>query len=479
MSGWRAARGCSAPVLVCISLAVLALAVLLSSPPAAAYVGYLSASGSARRLPHCIPSRASLSPSYVVVLKDPAADPEQTADRLARSYGLRPGHRYYAALRGFAAIVPEQQVQSLTSDPRVAYVEPDLPVSAAQRANGWCIAVPRTPRRTPAPPQEPAAPPILVAVLDTGIQADHRDLKEAVVHSRSFVAGTETARDGHGHGTHAAGMIAGRQEATGITGVAPDAKLWAVKVLDDSGNGRLSDVLKGIDYVTFYAKQVAVAHLGFTCSRSRALNAAVSTGTAAGVVFITAAGNSGKDAGDCSPASEPSAITVGALADSDGKPGGAGALTSYGEDDTFASFSNFGSCVDLVAPGVEIYSTWKDGGTGTLSGTSTACALASGAAAAHLLRKGRDLDGNGRVDGEDVSRVRDYLLGRREQPVVLRGAGDADDRIVRGPDGRLYPRLLLEPPGERRPAPGGSRQKAVGSRQSAEGGSQQAEGSRQ
>jgi subtilisin family serine protease len=198
----------------------------------------------------------------------------------------------------------------------------------------------------------------------------------------SFVKGAKTANDDNGHGSHVAGITAAKDDSNGVVGVAPGARLWAIKVLDRNGAGSLSNVIKGIDYVTANAAQIEVANLSLGCECfSSALNTAITNSVAAGVTYVVAAGNSAKDAQTFSPANHPDVIAVSAMVDTDGKCGGLGTSTSYGADDTFASFSNFGSVVDMAAPGVNIYSTYKSGTYATLSGTSMASPHVAGAAA--------------------------------------------------------------------------------------------------
>jgi subtilisin family serine protease len=181
-----------------------------------------------------------------------------------------------------------------------------------------------------------------------------------------------------------AGTIGARINGSGVQGVAPNARLFAVKVLDRFGSGSLSAVISGIDWVTANAaaKGIKVANmsLGFQ-GTSASLNTALNNSVARGVTYVVAAGNSGADAQFFSPANHPAVITVSAIADSDGQCGGAGTATAYGADDTFASFSNWGMPVDIAAPGVNILSTYKDGGYATMSGTSMASPHTAGAAA--------------------------------------------------------------------------------------------------
>jgi subtilisin len=219
-----------------------------------------------------------------------------------------------------------------------------------------------------------------IAILDTGIQLSHPDLN--VYRQKTFVSGTSSANDDNGHGTHVAGIAAAKDNSRGVVGVAPGARLWAVKVLGSSGSGSISTIIKGIDYVTQNAEEVDVANLSFGCEcTSTALNTAISNSVEAGITYVVAAGNNAKNAATFSPANHPSVIAVSAIVDTDGKCGGLGASTRYGGDDTFASFSNYGSVIDLAAPGVSIYSTYTGSTYATASGTSTAAPHVAGAAA--------------------------------------------------------------------------------------------------
>ena len=217
-----------------------------------------------------------------------------------------------------------------------------------------------------------------IAILDTGIDMNHPDLN--VYAQKTFVAGTSTANDDNGHGTHVAGIAAAKDNSIGVVGVAPGARLWAVKVLDSSGAGALSDVIAGIDYITGHANEIDVVNMSFGCQcDSTALNSAVNNAVSAGITFVAAAGNNGQDASAFSPASNPNVIAVGAIADSDGRCGGLGPSTQYGNDDTFATFSNYGPKVTIAAPGVNILSTYYGGSYTTLSGTSMAAPHVAGA----------------------------------------------------------------------------------------------------
>jgi subtilisin family serine protease len=214
------------------------------------------------------------------------------------------------------------------------------------------------------------------------------------------VDGKNTFSDDNGHGTHVAGIASAKDNAGGVVGTAPGARLWAVKVLDASRGGSFSDVICGVDWVTQNASTIEVANMSLggvvgpgaddnNCGNSNddPLHRAICRSVAAGVTYVVAAGNSGGDASQEVPAAYNEVITVSALADFNGQPGGGAPSTCRQElDDDFAFFSNFGSDVDVGAPGVCIRSTWKgsarlpNGTYRTISGTSMASPHVAGAA---------------------------------------------------------------------------------------------------
>jgi subtilisin family serine protease len=270
-------------------------------------------------------------------------------------------------------------VNQLKADPQVAAVEPDKTVVA------FANAVPTGINRIDGDLSKTKSGDgsgdvnVDIAIIDTGIQLNHPDLN--VFKDVSFV-NTANGNDDNGHGTHVAGSAAAKDNDIGVVGVAPGARLWAVKVLDSAGSGTISGVIAGVDYVTQHADEIDVANMSLGCEcDSAALETAINNSVAAGITYVVAAANAHKDAGTFSPAKYSSVITVSALADSDGKCGAQGAATQYGADDSFASFSNYGTVVDVMAPGVNIYSTWLNSGYNTISGTSMASPHVAGAAA--------------------------------------------------------------------------------------------------
>jgi subtilisin len=321
---------------------------------------------------------------YIVVLKPGAAPPA-----VAQAHGLVREHTYSAALNGFAGPIPAGRLNALARDPRVAWIEEDQVVTlfsqtlptGVQRIGGHLNSLANTGNPVD----------IGVAIIDTGIDLKHPDLN--VVANVNFAKGGKDGNDGNGHGTHVAGTVAALDNGIGVVGVAPGARLWAVRVLDNSGSGSMSGIISGVDYVTKNAGIIKVANMSLGCEcTSSALDAAITKSVEAGVTYVVAAGNSNKDASTFSPANHPKVITVSAIADFDGVGGGFGEPTCRNDiDDTLANFSNWGSLVDIAAPGVCILSTWKGGGYNTISGTSMAAPHVAGAAALYIAANSGEL----------------------------------------------------------------------------------------
>jgi len=340
-----------------------------------------------------------------VALRPVAGNAVDFAARQSRVLGFSVLNTYEHALSGFAATMSPAVARLLAASQLVASVQPDRPI------HGFAQVVPSGIVRVHADESATASidavdPPridVNVAVLDTGIDTSHPDLNVAGGYS---CAKGRSYDDHYGHGTHAAGIIGALDDRTGVVGVAPGARMFGVKVLDDDANGTTRELLCGIDWVTSTRTdkdpkndiQVANLSLGGVgtddghCGKSDndILHQAVCKSVAEGVTYVVAAGNDHQDASNLIPAAYDEVITVSALADSDGKPGGNGGSPSCrtDEDDTLANFSNYGSVVDITAPGVCIFSTMpkdaaiSDGsGYGTLTGTSFAAPHVAGAAA--------------------------------------------------------------------------------------------------
>ncbi len=263
----------------------------------------------------------------------------------------------------------------MRSDPRIAYIEQDAKVYAFAQSLPWGIdRIDADISSTKAGDGTGSVTGVRVYIIDTGIQLDHPDLN--VVGGVDFT-GKGTADDGNGHGTHVAGIVGAKDNGDYVVGVAPGVELFAVKVLGDDGSGSFSNVIAGVDFVTQQKlnnpslPMVANMSLGArTGSTYNSLDNAVVNSIKAGVIYSVAAGNDGADAKNYSPAHVKEAITVGA----------------YDESNTFAYFSNWGSLLDLNAPGVRILSTYIGSSTATLSGTSMAAPHVAGTAALYLSR---------------------------------------------------------------------------------------------
>ncbi|MEY3608410.1 MAG: hypothetical protein RLZZ447_1198 [Verrucomicrobiota bacterium] len=324
-------------------------------------------------------SELRIPDKYIVVLKSGAQ-----ASVVASRHGVVAENTYDSAVQGFSGRLTLRQLLALALDRQIAYIEEDQVVRISNDTVAPGI------RRIGADLNAKAridtsnleSVNVDIAIIDTGIQLKHPDLN--VVQNVSYVSGIRTGNDDNGHGTHCAGIAAARDNNAGVVGVAPGARLWAVKVLDRAGSGSYSNVIKGVDYVTRYASSIEVANMSLGGPTSVTLNSAIANSVARGVVYVVAAGNSNVDASSSSPANSPDVICVSATVDTDGIPGGFGPATGYGADDTFASFSNYGAVVDIAAPGVNILSTYIGGQYATMSGTSMAAPHVAGAAGLYL-----------------------------------------------------------------------------------------------
>jgi aqualysin 1 len=307
---------------------------------------------------------------YLVVLKDDVAGSEQAANGMARRYGFGVGFVYSHALKGFSATIPSERVEKVRADDRVDYVERDGVMRTTAQVLPWGIdRVDADESSTKADNERGAVSNVSIYVIDTGIDKNHTDLN--VVHHVNFAGGKNADCDGHG--THVSGTLAAKDNARDVVGVAPGAPLIGVKVLGCDGTGSESTVIKGIDWVTANANKPAIANMSLDGGASRSVDNAVSQSAKSGVLYSVAAGNQAKDACKYSPA------RAGA-----GTDNGIVTTAATNKKNAETTISNYGSCVDLWAPGAGILSTEMGGGTMTLSGTSMASPHAGGGAALYF-----------------------------------------------------------------------------------------------
>ena len=284
-------------------------------------------------------------------------------------HGFRADHVYSASLRGFAARLTDRQIEALGNDPMVAYVEADGTMTIPPTLPWGIDRIDADRSSTLAGNGSGDITNVNAYIIDTGIDTKHLDLN--VVGHVNFAGGPN--KDCNGHGTHVAGTVAARDNSIDVVGVAPGAPLTGVKVLGCGGSGTTSGVIKGVDWVTANAVKPAIANMSLGGGVSTALDDAVIKSAGSGVFYSIAAGNSGADACNSSPARAGAGTNNGVMTTA--------ATDSNNEE---ASWSNYGSCVDIWAPGVGILSTRKGGGTTTMSGTSMAAPHVGGTGALYL-----------------------------------------------------------------------------------------------
>ncbi|NBE84015.1 S8 family serine peptidase [Micromonospora sp. NEAU-HG-1] len=352
----------------------------------------------------------AVADSYIVVFKDTAVTRSLVTDRardLAARHSGTVARTYQNTVRGFEARLSAQQARRLAADPAVKYVEQNRTVSIAGTQTptpSWGID--RIDQRnlplnsTYTYPNNGAG--VRAYIIDTGIRFTHSDLGGRAVTGFDAIDGG-SADDGNGHGTHVAGTVGGTAH-----GVAKGVTLVGVRVLDNAGSGTYAQVIAGIDWVTgdHDPGELAVANMSLGGSVDQGLNDAVAASIADGVSYGVAAGNETTDACTKSPASTPTAITVGATTSTDAK----------------ASYSNYGTCLDIFAPGTSITSAWNtsDTATNTISGTSMAAPHVTGAAALVLAAN----------PSYTPQQVRDKLYNDATSDVVTGGGTGSPNKLL-------------------------------------------------
>ena len=355
----------------------------------------LAACGNPERLPLAPTTGSSAelrgqpAMAYLVTFEDDVTDVRGLANAMARRGGFALDHVRLHAARGFTAFIPPAFVNAMRADPRVKIIEPDAVVT---------LDLPRDNLGGQARPSQGQRTSYGLArvggstdgsgktawIIDTGIDLDHPDLNTSRNCHASFVR-RGSPDDGNGHGTHVAGIVAARNNSVGTLGVAANAFVCSVRVLDNSGSGQWSWIVAGIDYVAANGAAGEVANMSLGGSGSNATVEQAVLDASQNVEFVLAAGNNGEHANDFTPArvNGPNVYTISAIDSRDCMP----------------SWSNFGNPpVDYAAPGVGILSTWRGGGTKSISGTSMAAPHVTGILLVGGVRSsgsaGCDPDGN-------------------------------------------------------------------------------------
>ncbi|WP_081915516.1 S8 family peptidase [Saccharothrix sp. NRRL B-16314] len=340
---------------------------------------------------------------FIVKLKDGSS---ASAEGLAGQYGGQVDTVFRSALNGFSVSLPEAAAKRLAANPAVEYVEQDQVFhTQATQSNPPSWGLDRTDQRSlplnSSYSYTSTGSGVNVYVIDTGVRISHSTFGGRARNGYDAVENDSVAQDGNGHGTHVAGTIAGSQY-----GVAKGATVYGVRVLNNAGSGTTADVVEGIDWVARNHVKPAVANMSLGGGASTTIDAAVRRAVSAGVTFAVAAGNSNANAANYSPARVTEAITVGATTSTDAR----------------ASYSNYGTVLDIFAPGSSITSAWHTGdtATNTISGTSMATPHVAGAAA-------RYLQGN---RSATPSQVASYLIGQSTASKVTNPGSGSPNRLL-------------------------------------------------
>jgi subtilisin len=385
---------------------------------------------------------------YIVVLKENGVDPGTVAGEHRSKHGVMTSHVYRSAFKGYAAEVPHSKVEGLRADPRIDFLSPvyELETFAQTMPTG----IDRIDGDASSVLSGDGAGSLLapgVAIIDTGIDPSHPDLNVVGGVNCSGRGKAGDFADYDGHGSHVAGIAAARDNGVGVVGVAPGAPLYAVRVLARNGRNTTAEAACGVDWVTRNAASIGVANmsLGYTtahrwvgsddgnCGRTNndAMHLAICRSVEAGVTYVVAAGNAAVDFKGTAPAAFDEVLTVTAMADFNGQPGGGAAATCRVEtDDAAAVFSNYTTDGNawpnadaghtIAAPGVCIYSTDRSGRYSTKSGTSMASPAVTGAVALCLSPRPDGTPGPcaGMTPSQIIAKLRTDAAARASTPTT-------------------------------------------------------------
>ena len=341
--------------------------------------------------------------AYIVVFNEDVADPAARASEKAQALGLSLRYTYGASLKGFAANLNDGQLTALSHDPDVAYVEQDAEVHADATQTGATWGIDRIDQRSlplsGTYNYTTGASTVYAYIIDTGIQTSHPDFGGRAAVSYDAVGDGRNGQDCNGHGTHVAGTVGGAKY-----GVAKSVRLRAVRVLNCQGSGTNSGVIAGMDWVAANHASLAVANMSLGGGYSSAVNTSANNLASSGVFLAVAAGNSSADACNYSPSSAANTTTVAASTSSDAR----------------ASYSNYGGCVDLYAPGSSITSDWINSGTNTISGTSMATPHVTGVGALYKATYGN----------ASYSTIRSWLINNSTTSKITGNPSGTPNRLL-------------------------------------------------
>jgi formylmethanofuran dehydrogenase subunit D len=426
---------------------------------------------------------APATDQYIVVLKDDVAHPANVAHRHEENRGAEVDHIYGSAIEGYSAELTSSELKAIKQDPNVDYVERDgiLHADAQVPSIGFKRAFGLSNPTLDIDEIDDVRTNADVAIIDTGV-ASHPDLNLVSRTNCTVTSGcaaealfNELASDKFGHGTHVAGIVGAKDNNFGVVGTAPGARIWSVKAGNAQGSFLMSDVLAAVNWVTARSSEIEVVNMSVGCEeqglcQATALREAIAASVDKGVVYVVSAGNEMANVSPENPGSPygspgfvpadfSDVITVSALADFDGVPGGlAGTVApcEYGnrvttspktgvlftdQDDTLADFSNWGPAVDIAAPGTCINSTLTGSKYGVLSGTSMSAPMVTGAVAGLAAAK----NPNNRTE---VEAIRNYIrsLGNYEWTDLHLGWDPSGTLYLPMPDGVKEPLLDMHVP---------------------------------